>query len=258
MTANESMLRAALSLATEALFVIDVESMEYIEFNEATCRITGRTREELTRLGPLGIWVPTGGSAEGLRQHYDTLVAQSPASMSHVTVVHRPDGSFIRVEMDRQALRIDGRWVVLAAARELAADDTRPAAAPGVTTSPASIDSLRAALQASQDAVTLIDYQGMRYIDVNAGASELLGFTREEMLEGDLPLSGFRTLEDLRQLYSGLVMQSPRPSTDVTVFTRPDGQAVRGEVTRQAILADGMFVIYVVVKVLPVLPNPSA
>ena len=247
MTANESMLRAALSLATEALFVIDVASMEYIEFNEATCRITGRTREELARIGPLGIWMQTGGSAEGLRQHYDTLVAQSPATLNHVSVVHRPDGSFIRVRMDRQALRIEGRWVVLVSARELATQDAQPAAAAGVTASPPGIESLRAALESSRDAVSIIDYQGMRYIDVNAAACELLGFTREELLEGDLPLSGFRTLEELRQLYSGLIMQSPLPSTDITIFTRSDGTTLRGEVTRQAILADGMFVIYVVV-----------
>jgi PAS domain S-box-containing protein len=257
MTANESMLRAALALAGDALFVIDVESMQYIEFNDATCRITGLAREELTRLGPLGVWMQTGGSAEGLREHYDTLIAQSPASMHHVTVVHRPDGSFVRVGMNRRALRIEGRWVVVAAARDFVANHDAPTmAASNPETSP-SIDSLRAALEASKDAVTIIDYQGMRYIDVNAGACELLGFTREEMLEGDLPLTGARTLEDLRQVYSGLILQSPQPATEIIVFSRSDGSTVRGEVTRQAILADGMFVIYVVVKVLPAL-NPSA
>jgi PAS domain S-box-containing protein len=257
MTANESMLRAALALSSEALFVIDVESMQYIEFNDATCRMTGLTHDELTRLGPLGVWMQTGGSAEGLREHYASLVAQSPAAVNHVTVVHRPDGSFARVGLVRRALRIEGHWVVLAAARELEASDALPAKVKGTGAPSPSIDSLRATLGASTDAATIIDYQGMRYIDVNQGACELLGFTREEMLEGDLPVSGARTLEELRQVYSGLIIQSPQPATEINVFTRSDGATVRGEVTRQAILADGMFVIYVVVKVLPPLNTPA-
>lgn len=249
MTTNESILRAALSLVKDALFVIDVETMLYLEFNDATCRMAGRTREELARIGPLGIWTQTGGSPEGLRQHYEAMVAQSPAPSNHVTVVHRPDGSFIRVWMEREARRIEGRWVVLARACEMHdGDEGEPLHAGAADAPPTTIDSLRKSMEASRDAVSIIDFQGMRYLDLNAAASELLGYSRDELLEGDLPLSGDRTLEDLRQVYSDLILQSPKSITESGSFTRSDGTEAPGEITRTARLADGMWVIYVQVK----------
>lgn len=252
MTMNESMLRAALSLISDAIFVIDVETMLYIEFNDATCRMAGRTREELARIGPLGIWTQTGGSPEGLRQHYDAMVAQAPAQMNHVAVVHRPDGTFIRVWMEREARRIEGRWVVLARARELQDGDEGDPLYPKASDVPApTLNSLRAAMQASQDAVSIIDFQGMRYLDLNAAACEVLGYSRDELLEGDLPLSGDRTLEDMRQIYSDLILQSPKPTTETGSFMRSDGTVIPGIITRKAVLADGMWMIYVSVKRTP-------
>jgi PAS domain S-box-containing protein len=110
---------------------------------------------------------------------------------------------------------------------------------------PQTLEGLRAQMEASRDAVSLIDYQAMRYIDVNAGACDILGYSRAELLEGDLPLSGDRTLEDLRELYSDVVMHSPQPLTESIVYNRSDGTEVPGQVTRRAALVDGTWVIYV-------------
>lgn len=236
MTTKESILRAALALARECILVIDVETLTYLEFNDAMCRMTGRTREELERIGPVGMWAATGGTPQALRRHYDELIAQSPTPLRHRTPVHRPDGSMIEVWMDRQARLIDGRWVIVICASEVEA---------GGGPAERDLESLRAEMHASSDAISLIDYQAMRYLDVNQAACEVLGYSREELLEGEIPLSGDRTLEDMQELYAGLVMRSPEAVTEDMAYTRSDGVLVPGRATRQAVLAGGQWVIYV-------------
>ena len=65
MTSSDSLLNAVMALASEAILIIDVETLRYVAFNDATCRMTGRSREELDRLGPLGMWAEAGGSPRG-------------------------------------------------------------------------------------------------------------------------------------------------------------------------------------------------
>jgi PAS domain S-box-containing protein len=243
MTTTETLLRAAIALLEEAVFIIDVERMDYIEFNEALCVMSGRSREELGRLGPLGVWASTGGSEQALRQHYQQLIKQTPAPIRHLMALHRPDGSFVEVWMKRQALQIDRRWVIVACAQAVSE--------PEMSRPPQTLESLVSQMNASPDAASLIDYQAMRYIDVNAGACEILGYSRAELLEGDLPLSGDRTIEDLRELYSDVVMHSPQELTEFTSYFRSDGTEVPGKVSRRAVLVDGAWVIYVCVSGYP-------
>lgn len=243
MTTTETLLRAAIALLQEAVFIIDVERMDYIEFNDALCVMSGHSREELGRLGPLGVWAGTGGSEQALRQHYQQLIKQTPEPVRHLMALHRPDGSFVEVWMKRQALQVDRRWVIVACAQAVSDPDQ--------SRQPETLDSLRAQLEASPDAVSIVDYVAMRYLDVNAGACEILGYSRAELLEGDLPLSGERTLDDLRELYSDVVMHSPQELTEATVYTRSDGTQVPGNVSRRAVLVDGAWVIYVSVSGYP-------
>ena len=243
MTTAETLLRAAIALVQEAVFIIDVERMDYIEFNDALCVMSGCSREALGRLGPLGVWASTGGSGQALRQHYQQLIKQTPVPVRHLMALHRPDGSFVEVWMKRQALQIDRRWVIVACA-EAVNDAER-------SWPPQTLESLIAQMNASPDAASLIDYQAMRYIDVNPGACEVLGYSRAELLEGDLPLSGDRTLEDLRELYSDVVMHSPQACTEATSYFRSDGVEVPGTVSRRAVLVDGAWVICVNVSDYP-------
>ncbi|CAN5623196.1 hypothetical protein BH11PSE7_BH11PSE7_34400 [soil metagenome] len=243
MTTTETLLRAAIALVQEAVFIIDVERMDYIEFNDVLCEMSGHTREELSRMGPLGVWAGTGGSEQALRQHYQQLIKQTPLPIRHLMALHRPDGSYVEVWMKRQALQIERRWIIVACAQAVSDHDTsRP---------PETMESLRAQLEASQDAMSLVDYEAMRYLDVNAGACEILGYSRAELLEGDLPLAGDRTLDDLRELYSDVVMHSPQALIEDITYTRSDGIEVPGKASRRAVLVDGAWVIHVCVSRYP-------
>jgi PAS domain S-box-containing protein len=241
MTSSDTLLSAVMALVNEAVLLIDAETLRYIAFNDATCRMTGRSREELERLGPLGMWAETGGSAQGLRNHYDELVAGSPAPLLHHAPIHRPDGSYIEVRMTRQALHVGGRWVILVCGEPVTGRDLPPASI--------DIEALRREMQDSADAIALIDFRSMRYVDVNQATCDVLGYSREELLEGDLPLSGDRTLDDMQALYAGLVIRAPEAMVEKTFYHRSDGAQTPGTVTRRAILANGMWYIHVQVRI---------
>jgi PAS domain S-box-containing protein len=100
----------------------------------------------------------------------------------------------------------------------------------------------RAALDASADMITLVDPQSMRYIDVNATACEMQGYTREQMLEmGPQDVSEL-TREELQQAFEKTI-SSGQPTRHQTRHKRRDGTTFPVEVLRRAVQSDGRWII---------------
>ena len=49
--------RAAMDTAPDAIFLVDRESLKYVDVNTAVCRMLGYTRGELMQMGPEGVTV---------------------------------------------------------------------------------------------------------------------------------------------------------------------------------------------------------
>jgi len=92
---------------------------------------------------------------------------------------------------------------------------------------------LSLALDATADALVLTDRASLRYIDVNAAACTLLGYTRQELL--DMGPAHFCVGEDIEEVFDLIIagngIRQPREAT----WRRRDGSEVCVEVNRQAV-----------------------
>ena len=103
----------------------------------------------------------------------------------------------------------------------------------------------RAALDISADAISLVDAESMRFIDINDAALRNLGYQRHELLGQPLTtVIPDRSLEDLRAAYDRL-LQSPEGSELQQMrHRRKDGSLVPMEVTRRVLrTGEGTYII---------------
>lgn len=113
-------LRAAVNEATDMVMVIDPIAMEFVEFNEATARQFGLSRELMLERGMawvvrhLGIWTP-----EELGELFAGLIARYPASRTEVApfiVKGMPDKV---IESTLRAVQMEGQWLIINVGRDV-------------------------------------------------------------------------------------------------------------------------------------------
>ena len=93
----------------------------------------------------------------------------------------------------------------------------------------------RAAMDASGDIIVLIDPVRVRYVDANATACRMLGYTREELLEADPQELVGVPREKLAADYRRLVDEPGRTGGTVGLYRRKDGSTFPFESTRQVV-----------------------
>ncbi|VTU22687.1 Phytochrome-like protein cph1 [Variovorax sp. PBL-H6] len=127
-----------------------------------------------------------------------------------------------------------------------------PAAGPDVLHDPAArlqeqarMERLASALDLSDDAVFLIDRASMTYLEVNQGASTLLGVTREALLKQrpNETSPSLGSLDDLGRLYDQVIAQAPLTQTSELLVQQSDGRTCICEARRKAIQQAGRWVI---------------
>ena len=198
----------------DAMVVIDRESLRIIHANAAALKRTSLTYEEYTSLH---IWerVP-GMTPERYAQIADEVIAVSPEAQTSVERVTSHDGRQRAISTVRQALKIDGRWVIVVTTRDLAdrvREQTR-------------LEHLAAALDASDEAIYLVDRATMRYVDVNQAACALLGYTREELLQRT-PNQASEELGSVDDLADGLAKLIDEPELRTALGSAAREAAVR-------------------------------
>ena len=115
---QQSLLRfaAAMDATVDAIYVIDRADMKLIHFNDAACRMQGRTREEVFAAGPLAA---SGVALPELERAYDRLIAGALVDEPQELLRHRADGSAYWLEVRRQALLLDERWTIVSLVRDV-------------------------------------------------------------------------------------------------------------------------------------------
>src|SRR6186997_3384884 len=93
---------ASMDALSDAIYVVDRSSMQFVHVNDVACRMRGQTRDELFALGPAGVLAT---SRAELEQTYDSLIASGADAKPLEMQRTRADGSQVWLELRRHALR---------------------------------------------------------------------------------------------------------------------------------------------------------
>lgn len=234
--------RAAMDTAPDAIFLVDRETLGYVDVNAAACRMLGYSREELMPLGPEGITV--GFDRGEFARVYSTLVSlqeRVPEQEATHRQLRRKDGSVFPVEIRRSLIRSGERDIVVAVARDIT--ETLRAQA--------ELARFRAAVDVAADGIFLVDRGSLKYIDVNATACNMFGLTRESLLKmGPLDIHVNLSRAQLERDLDEAIACAPKPApADATRYARrADGTIFPVEIYRSASVTDGHAVVVAIVR----------
>jgi diguanylate cyclase (GGDEF)-like protein/PAS domain S-box-containing protein len=106
----------------------------------------------------------------------------------------------------------------------------------------------RTAMDATGDAIMLISRSTMLYVEVNATACDMLGYTREEMLRIGPAALDPAAPDRFANLYDELIAGHVGKELVESALRRKDGSYVQAEVHCQALRADADWIIVTVVR----------
>jgi diguanylate cyclase (GGDEF)-like protein/PAS domain S-box-containing protein len=115
-TADLQRFRTAMDATADAIFLVERNSMRFVEVNATACTLLGYTRQELLQLGPTAT---IAAPLEELESLYDALIAGHGSNELMESEVRRKDGSQLTVEMHRQAQRFGADWIIVSVARDI-------------------------------------------------------------------------------------------------------------------------------------------
>ncbi len=108
--------RAAMDTSGDPVYLVDPVAMRFLDFNETACRQVGYSREEMFKLGPLGLLQKDSAV---LRREYDAVIAKGDEGLTTEVLGRGKDGRGAWVEVNRRALRMGGRWVIVTSSRDV-------------------------------------------------------------------------------------------------------------------------------------------
>ena len=138
--------------------------MRYIEANEALQRSCGYSREQMLQMYP---WEVSPVPRERFEELYRTAVEISPQPLRAIEMIEGcgPNGEDTFHDVQRQAVQVDGRWVIIVTRRDVTERLQEQAR----------LDRFATALDLSGDCVILVDRETMKYVDANRTAIALAG-----------------------------------------------------------------------------------
>ncbi len=116
-TADLQRFRTAMDATADAIFLVDRETMAFIEVNATACTMLRYTRAELLQMGPRQV---SPESNVPLEEAYDEIIRlQSEGARAEECLLLRKDGSTFLAEVSRQAQFSRGKWTIVAVARDI-------------------------------------------------------------------------------------------------------------------------------------------
>ena len=108
--------RAAIDMSHDAVYLTDRATLRFVDLNEAACKGTGYSREELMRVGPERV---LGKSREQLEREYDAVIAAGEAGVTTETSYLAKGGRARWSELQRRALRAGDAWIIVTISRDI-------------------------------------------------------------------------------------------------------------------------------------------
>jgi diguanylate cyclase (GGDEF)-like protein/PAS domain S-box-containing protein len=108
--------RLAMDLSADAVFVIDVESMRFLDVNERACELSGYARDALLAMAPHEL---TDCSRAELEAEYRALMADPQRTHVAQLGARLRGGTELIAESHRRAAYQNGRWIVVSIVRDI-------------------------------------------------------------------------------------------------------------------------------------------
>ncbi len=110
--------RAAMDTCVDSIYMVDRESLRFIDASASASRTTGYSHEELLQRGPLDLLKE---NREDLIRSYDAVIAAAPQVIRSESAGRFKDGRESFIELNRHAMRLDGRWIIVTISRDMTA-----------------------------------------------------------------------------------------------------------------------------------------
>jgi PAS domain S-box-containing protein len=107
--------RAAVDMSMDMIYLVDRETLSFLDVNDTACRNAGMSREQLLKTGPARI---LGLSEFELATRYDRLIREGGSSRIERLVSLQDDNSAM-IEVHSRATCIDGRWIIIGVSRDI-------------------------------------------------------------------------------------------------------------------------------------------
>ena len=109
--------RAAVDKCADSIYMIDKETLQFVDATAAALDRAGFSREEFTRLGPLDLLTDT---RENLNNIYDAVIASGAQGIRSENATLK-DGRRMFVETHLHSINVEGRWIIVAVSRDITA-----------------------------------------------------------------------------------------------------------------------------------------
>ena len=92
----------------------------------------------------------------------------------------------------------------------------------------------RSAMDAAAEGIFLVSRSTMRFVEINATACQMLGYTRDELFQVGPEAVTAVTLTQLEDIYDGIIREQGNQKSSEAHFRRKDGSELQVEVRRHA------------------------
>ncbi|MDO8907299.1 MAG: EAL domain-containing protein [Pseudohongiella sp.] len=107
--------RAAMDMSMDMIYLVDRETLSFVDVNDTACQNAGLTRQQMLAMGPMEI---LGFTQEELIARYDRLINEGQSSRIE-RKVKRLNGQSAIIEIHSRATRINGRWIIIGVSRDI-------------------------------------------------------------------------------------------------------------------------------------------
>jgi PAS domain S-box-containing protein len=108
--------RAVMDTCVDSIYMVDRETLKFVDATATASSRTGYSHEELMRMGPLDL---LKGSREELIRSYDAAIAAGEQGIQTESTGRLKDGRKTFLELNRRAVQIDGRWIIVTISRDV-------------------------------------------------------------------------------------------------------------------------------------------
>jgi two-component system, sensor histidine kinase and response regulator len=108
--------RAVVDTCVDSIYMVDRETLKFVDATATASSRTGYSHEELMQMGPLDLLKE---SREELIRSYDAAIAAGAQGIQTESAGRLKDGRETFVELNRRAVQIDGRWIIVTISRDV-------------------------------------------------------------------------------------------------------------------------------------------